>query len=54
MSYDPSMLKRRVQEEVGIVQKGDVLLLRFRPSVAFKDAKLNNRRRIDRTTIGRS
>jgi len=48
------MLKRRVEEEVGIVQERDVLVFCFLPTVALKDAKLNNWWRINRTTIGRS
>jgi hypothetical protein len=54
MGHDPSMFKRRKQEEIGIVQERDVLLLGFLPRIALEDPELDHGRWINRTTIGRS
>jgi hypothetical protein len=48
MSYRTSQFKRGEEEEVRIVRECHVIF-----GIAFKDAKLNNRWRIDWTTVGR-
>jgi hypothetical protein len=51
MGDDSSMLKRRVQKEVGVVQKSDVLGFGLGPGVALEDSQFHHWRRVDRTTI---
>jgi hypothetical protein len=53
MGENASMLKGDIEEEVGIVDEGDVLLASLFPSLTLIDAQLNNRRRVDGTAIGR-
>ena len=43
------MLQGGVEEEVGLVGEGDVLLV---IAQAFKDAEVNNGRWIDRSAVG--
>lgn len=53
MGENAGMLKGDIEEEVGIVDEGDVLLASLLPSLTLIDAQLNNRRRVDGTAIGR-
>ncbi len=53
VGHDASVLEGGVQEEVGIVEEGDVLLLRLVEALAFEDAKLHDGRRVHRATVGR-
>lgn len=51
MGDNSSMLKRRVQKEVGVVEECDILGFGLGPGVALEDSQFHHGRRVDRTTI---
>jgi len=53
VSHQASVFKGGIEEEVGIVVEGDILLLSLLPCCALEDAQLHDRRRINGATISR-
>ena len=53
MGHDTGVLQRGEEEEVGVVEESDVLVLCSLPCLSLIDAKLHNRWRVDGASVSR-